>query len=181
MRARSTVTEREGSSRILAVTGHARSVTSERGEARVLSTRASVGAYYAPRRRFRADEPLDQLGLVEQVGAVVATLGNLLRAAQVKVHRGHAVLDVLRRLQQDLRVVARKLRDDGSVLALRVVDLGKVPQHFATVEGGGGALPRRDHRRVCQVGAVALAQHAEGRLGLVDHRCEHPPGRVEPP
>ena len=113
----------------------------------------------------RAHERLHGGEVVHEKRAVVAALGDALRAAEVQVDVvAHAAVHVARGAQQHLGVVCAKLDEEGPVG-------GAGGEVLGAVGGGLGEEARVHHGRVGGRGAVLAAEHAEGQLGLQRGRC----------
>ena len=106
-----------------------------------------------------AHNALDELGLVEQIRAIVPTAGNLLWAATVEVDSRAAMLDVLRGREQHFGLVAGELDHEGIVL-VRGLPFERT-NHCPAVVLALGKLVRGHHWREAHVAAVPAAERAE--------------------
>lgn len=118
----------------------------------------------------RADDIANQIPLVLQKRAVVAALGDVLRAPEVDVHGVALVFDQLGGRQHRLRIVTAKLDKQRPVLRRRreLACAVLVRLHKDA---------RVEHGRVRKLRAVAAREQPPGQLRAIHHGSDDIPGK----
>lgn len=89
--------------------------------------------------------------------------GNTLRTSQVDIDSINLILKHLGGLDHNLRIIPAYLSNNGSILRTR----GEV---YTLVVLRRGHHFGMQHGRIGEIDSVFSCEHAEGKLGLIDHR-----------
>lgn len=122
----------------------------------------SLSVYKNASAAERTQAP-DQVPLLHEERAVVPSLGDPLRAAQVEIDSITPVGDVLRGVQKVLLVVGAELDDERAVVRGDAFDrIGREVERFLSAFGLGRERGGVEHGRVAQVGAVYTREDPPG-------------------
>ena len=102
--------------------------------------------------------------MIEYKRAIISFPGDSLWAPEINVNCITIVLNKLRCLQENIRIVSAKLNGEWPILWTRLEVLRAI---FGLLSEQSGV----EHRRVADLSFVAPRQHAIRQLRLIDHGC----------